>query len=400
MNPVILVPGLFGSRLEAVSRKNPSDKKLVWFPSLKTMNEDMVYYLWGKYISAREEFVSFCDDEYAIQPVLGVDGCLTLTDLYKVPIVGKKACYFYDMHKMLVKSGRQVTAFTYDWRQDPTGSFIQSKFREFIIQQRQVFKTTKFDLVCHSMGGQVINQFMAQNPDADQFINKLIILGTPFNGANGRALNYFNIENLRDLKTSDFVFRGFAGASNYAFTPHKRVDIAIQTGKRNYGVKKCLKGVKETTKTHQLIIKQLPEDSLLIEIFKHAKTLEDAFEMIKQLFKQREEKIYTFENLDEYFELINDSVLAPLFSFDSDLNRQIQSRLAQKVDIGSIKALVLSGTGKKMLNFKLEEGIGDKTVLLESAQAYTFDAQYDQIEATHMEMVGEKVFKKLLDFIK
>ena len=70
--------------------------------------------------------------------------------------------YFYDLEQALKKlgyvEGTTLFGFSYDWRQDPTGEFIQHEMRECV---SRIFALTgkKIRVFAHSMGGIVARQF-------------------------------------------------------------------------------------------------------------------------------------------------------------------------------------------------------------------------------------------------
>ncbi|CAL6081675.1 Lecithin-cholesterol_acyltransferase [Hexamita inflata] len=226
MNPIVLIPGITGSRLVARSRRDKKQKQ-VWFPSMSSLYEDMVEYLWGSYDQVSQKFVSHCDKEYEIMPVPGINGCMSLSALANIPFIGKSLVYFQSMVKFLQSQRFKVIAFTYDWRQDPCGQYIQQSLNAFLQQQSAILNCTQFNFICHSMGGVILNHFLQKNAyKAD----KIVFLGTPFNGSNGQFLNAF--QRGYNLKTNlcRQIFRGFLGVipAVYALIPFEDDGAVVQ----------------------------------------------------------------------------------------------------------------------------------------------------------------------------
>lgn len=74
------------------------------------------------------------------------------------------------------RTDREIYFFSYDWRKSNVES--ANKLRDFI----NTLNTDRVDLVCHSMGGIVACQYAANDTNL-QKLNKVITLGTPYEGA-------------------------------------------------------------------------------------------------------------------------------------------------------------------------------------------------------------------------
>ncbi|CAL6100229.1 Lecithin-cholesterol_acyltransferase [Hexamita inflata] len=434
MNPIVLIPGITGSRLVARGRMDQKQKQ-VWFPNMSSLYDDMVEYLWGSYDQVSQKFVSHCDKEYEIMPVPGINGCMSLSAFANIPFIGKSLVYFQSMVKFLQAQRFTVIAFTYDWRQDPCGQYIQQSLNAFLQEQSAILNCTQFNFICHSMGGVILNHFLQQNASK---ADKIVFLGTPFNGSNGQFLNAF--QRGYNLKTNlcRQIFRGFLGAipAVYALIPFEDEGAVVQVKgtinelKQSKGCKKqiinenkpkiMVAQQKAGSQAKQIILDQLVgkevEQALVEQLVKKGSVknifADENLINILQFTEQQEAK-YTFSNIQEFYELSNQTSLQHLFKFDPVLHQQVQQRqrYAAQHDHKDKQILIICGSGQQtdhsatvnqlfVENPTYTKIDGDGTVSLESQMGKHLQAERKVLFATHSELKGKVVFKDILEFLK
>ncbi len=152
--PIIIVPGIMGSRLFSSASKFDNSTK-VWDPDPSLSG------VWGLgdklkgtlYVRPPEDQRTASSREYGAQ------------DTYK-EVVDKLCEKFPD---------RKIYLFSYDWREGIENS--SQKLSVFI----DSLKVDKVDLVCHSMGGLVASSYYCNYGDSK--LDKIITAGTPYEGA-------------------------------------------------------------------------------------------------------------------------------------------------------------------------------------------------------------------------
>ena len=154
-DPVILIPGIMGSRLFA----DEECTDLVWPPEVtaaglnklrKNATKDILYV---KDPSIKQNNLPSSQREY------GVLNCMK--DLIE--------CLYSDL------SDRDIYVFSYDWRKSNVES--AAKLNEFI----NSLNVDKVDIVAHSMGGLVVSWYY-QTQGGDK-LDKVITCGTPYEGS-------------------------------------------------------------------------------------------------------------------------------------------------------------------------------------------------------------------------
>lgn len=120
--PIILVPGLTGSRLQAV---NHATGQVVdcWVPRIcPSMWDTMAKYLWGFYSEEKARYVSWCEPEWSVEAVTGTTGVEWLSGqaVTRLPVISKQVSYFHELLCRFRKVGytddHNLVAFPYDWR--------------------------------------------------------------------------------------------------------------------------------------------------------------------------------------------------------------------------------------------------------------------------------------------
>jgi|GEM_PF-3398812 len=175
--PVVIVPGIFGSRLNRAS-----DGEEVW-PAI------------GKMTSILD-----LSDSYLNELKLDNDGNEIL-DMNSPEVIEK--VLFFNQYGNLIKKfkdsgyvvGRDLFVVPYDWRLDITKS---SRDLDVALSQAITNSPTgKVNIIAHSMGGLLVKDYLMRNGDAK--VNKLIFAGTPHLGA-PKAFNALNYGDDFDFK--------------------------------------------------------------------------------------------------------------------------------------------------------------------------------------------------------
>lgn len=182
--PVVIVPGIMGSRLVTVSGEE------VW-PNTLLM-------------------VSSFEDLYLNDLTILEDGVTSKVGLYASEVIeglgGQD--FFGGLINLLEEDGyirnENLFTFPYDWRLDV--NVIANELRNKILEIKNITGSEKVDIIAHSMGGLVSRAYM--NIDMDFSINKLITLGTPHSG----SPKAFKILNYGDNLGVSFLF-GLIGLS-------------------------------------------------------------------------------------------------------------------------------------------------------------------------------------------
>jgi len=171
--PVIIVPGIMGSRLNRVS-----DGEEVW-PNISRMIDPFTP-----------------SDSYLDDTILNLDGAeffggeLSADSVIRVATgtilgtVSVQRSVYENIFKFLENdgyvSGLSLFESAYDWRLDLASS--SRRFGETLEVALQNSPTGKVNIVAHSMGGLFVKKYLSEISDTS-FINKLIIAGSPQAGS-------------------------------------------------------------------------------------------------------------------------------------------------------------------------------------------------------------------------
>ena len=197
--PVVLVPGVGGSRLMAYppSSSSPSVPGVPRdvYLSLTEFNSHFTKYLGGDYDWDACEYVSHgeVDGEFAIRPEEGDAGLAAIEHLCRVGPLGGLVPYYASFIARLERVGytRGKTLFgaPYDWRQAPWAPSTQAAFERSLEMAVEAADGAKVDLITHSYGGLVAQYFLAFSPHrAAELVESWTAIGVPFNGAPVKAL--------------------------------------------------------------------------------------------------------------------------------------------------------------------------------------------------------------------
>jgi len=181
-NPIILIPGIMGSRLFA----DEECTELVWDPEptlddlsnlRKNASNDILYV---KDPSIKQNYLLSSEREYG-----AIDCMEDLVD---------NLCYDLPF--------RDIYVFSYDWRKSNVES--AAKLNEFI----KSLNVDKVDIVAHSMGGLVVSWYY--QTQGGEKLDKVITCGTPYEGA-PHLLEVVDKGNIRHKKLDNFALLTLGG---------------------------------------------------------------------------------------------------------------------------------------------------------------------------------------------
>lgn len=224
--PIILIPGVCGSKMDAVNRKTGKVER-AWvsndiFPP--RIGRKFFQYLWGYPDTETDEYTSYVDPYADIRVVEGLAGCDYLIDhpiikgiekrFPKVQL-GRYFARFADKLEMEYGyvTGETLFGFAFDWRQPLYSPLVVGKLRALIEHARKQNGGKPVLILAHSLGGIVAKAYCQHYPDWFGQIRRLITLGTPFDISssviylsylNGYALNIPGVRQLtaRVIQTS------------------------------------------------------------------------------------------------------------------------------------------------------------------------------------------------------
>ena len=164
--PIIIVPGVMGSRLYDGDNQ-------VWSPTVEGFNLD-------KYLQMTNELSvrnNYDDNSVPLNQALLSSGNREYgaTDIYKGLVEGILTRFENDDDY-----SRSVYFFSYDFRKSNIESAVElEKYIQSILDSNSEYD--KVDIVAHSMGGLVMSGYVSKF--GTENINKIITVGTPYEGA-------------------------------------------------------------------------------------------------------------------------------------------------------------------------------------------------------------------------
>ncbi|KAF7003209.1 hypothetical protein CFC21_018568 [Triticum aestivum] len=187
LDPVLLVPGIGGSILEAVDEAG--NKERVWVRILAADHECREK-LWaqfdastGKTVSVDEKIhITVPEDRYGLYAIDTLDPDL---------IIGDDSVYYYhDMIVQMIKwgyqEGKTLFGFGYDFRQSNRLSETLDKFSKKLESVYTASGEKKINLITHSMGGLLVKCFMSLHGDVfEKYVKSWVAIAAPFQGAPG-----------------------------------------------------------------------------------------------------------------------------------------------------------------------------------------------------------------------
>ncbi|KAG0564382.1 hypothetical protein M758_8G102500 [Ceratodon purpureus] len=187
MNPVLLVPGIGGSILNAVDKKG--HKERVWVRLFEADHEFrsklFSYYdpVTGKTHSLDKNItIEVPEDRFGLYScdILDPDVIVRLDTVY----------YFHDLITQMkswgYKEGKTLFGFGYDFRQSNRLGETMDRMKVKLETMYEASGGRKVDIITHSMGGLVVKSFLALHPEVfEKYVNSWIAVTAPFQGAPG-----------------------------------------------------------------------------------------------------------------------------------------------------------------------------------------------------------------------
>ncbi|KAF8649986.1 hypothetical protein HU200_064147 [Digitaria exilis] len=187
LDPVLLVPGIAGSILEAVDEAG--NKERVWVRILAAEHEFREK-LWSKFDASTGRTVSVNEKTRIVVPEDRY-GLYAIDTLDPDMIIGDETVYYY--HDMIVEmikwgyqEGKTLFGFGYDFRQSNRLSETLDRFSKKLESVYTASGGKKINLITHSMGGLLVKCFVSLHSDVfEKYVKSWIAIAAPFQGAPG-----------------------------------------------------------------------------------------------------------------------------------------------------------------------------------------------------------------------
>lgn len=182
--PVILIPGVGGSRLEVEQNGKRSEIWLGLGDSLIGINDPKHRRLLSlEPIKANSVDVQPVVRDVTIHPEK--DDFYAIEYLSYAPFLKELTEQYYSMVKELEKAGykkhRTLFALPYDWRYSSTKN--AKLLKEEIDAALKASGANQVHLVAHSMGGLLVKETLLSNVSYQRKVNRVVYMGTPFLGS-------------------------------------------------------------------------------------------------------------------------------------------------------------------------------------------------------------------------
>ncbi|CAI5472950.1 unnamed protein product [Closterium sp. Yama58-4] len=209
LNPVLLIPGIGGSILNAVS-EDGKKKERIWV-RLYNADQEFRTKLWSKYNPKTGKSESLDDKSHIEVPDdnHGLYSCDILDPDVSVPL--DVVCYYHhtivEMRKWGFKDGETLFGFGYDFRQSNRLPESLDRLRARL-EAIVAASGRRVDVVTHSMGGLLFKSFVALHPaDAKRLVRKWVSIAAPFRGAPGFIMDTLltGVEFLKGWQKSLFI---------------------------------------------------------------------------------------------------------------------------------------------------------------------------------------------------
>ncbi|GJP31658.1 hypothetical protein CLOM_g14718 [Closterium sp. NIES-68] len=208
-NPVLLIPGIGGSILNAISNDGKK-KERIWV-RLYNADQEFRTKLWSKYNPEtgktesldRESHIEVPDDNH------GLYSCDILDPDVSVPV--DVVCYYHhmvvEMRQWGFKDGESLFGFGYDFRQS---NRLPETLERLRARLEAIVAATgrRVDVVTHSMGGLLFKSLAALHPaDVKRLVRKWVAIAAPFRGAPGFIMDTLltGVEFLKGWQKSLFI---------------------------------------------------------------------------------------------------------------------------------------------------------------------------------------------------
>ncbi|CAL9781887.1 unnamed protein product [Musa acuminata subsp. burmannicoides] len=187
LDPVLLVPGIAGSILNAVDDNGKEER--VWVRILGADHEFRAK-VWSQFDPATGKTISL-DEKSRIMVPEDRYGLYAIDCLDPDMIVGRDGvCYYHDMIEQMITWGYQegttLFGFGYDFRQS---NRLQETLDRLSAKLESVYVSSggkKMNIITHSMGGLLVKCFMCLHSDIfEKYVKSWIAIAAPFQGAPG-----------------------------------------------------------------------------------------------------------------------------------------------------------------------------------------------------------------------
>ncbi|KAM1007993.1 hypothetical protein EV1_004439 [Malus domestica] len=194
LDPVLLVPGIAGSVLNAVDEESGAEER-VW---VRILSADYTFRtkLWSRFDPSTGKTESM-DPKARIVVPEGRYGLQAIDALDPDMVIGQEGVYyFHDMIVELTKwgfqEGKTIFGFGYDFRQSNRLQETLDRLAEKLEAVYEASGGKKITIITHSMGGLLVKCFMCLHSDVfEKYVNKWIAIAAPFQGAPGYVTSTF-----------------------------------------------------------------------------------------------------------------------------------------------------------------------------------------------------------------
>lgn len=187
LDPVLLVPGIAGSILQAVDPDGNSER--IW---VRILAADYVFRtkLWSKFDPSTGKTVSLDPNTTIVVPE-DRHGLFAIDVLDPDLILGRECVYYFhemitEMLKWGFQEGKTLFGFGYDFRQS---NRLQDTMDRFAAKLESIYIASggkKINLISHSMGGILVKCFMSLHAGVfEKYVKNWIAIAAPFRGAPG-----------------------------------------------------------------------------------------------------------------------------------------------------------------------------------------------------------------------
>ncbi|CAH9145709.1 unnamed protein product [Cuscuta epithymum] len=185
LDPVLLVPGIAGSILNAVNHKTGCSER-IWVRILGA-DREFCDKLWSHFDSSTGQTVNL-DTDTSIEVPEDRYGLYAIDCLDPDMIIGcDSVYYFHDMIVEMLKWGYQegttLFGFGYDFRQSIR---FHETLERLAAKMESVYIASggkKINIISHSMGGLLVKCFLALHSDIfEKYVKSWIAIASPFQG--------------------------------------------------------------------------------------------------------------------------------------------------------------------------------------------------------------------------
>ncbi|KAJ8627692.1 hypothetical protein MRB53_020999 [Persea americana] len=188
LDPVLLVPGIGGSIMNAVNDEDGSEER-VWVRILGADHEFRTK-LWSRFDPSTGH-TSSLDPKTRIVVPEDRYGLYAIDNLDPDLIIGQECvCYYHDMIEEMIQwgyqEGKTLFGFGYDFRQSNRLQEILDRFSAKLESVCNASGGKKINIITHSMGGLLVKCFMSLHTDIfEKYVKNWIAIAAPFQGAPG-----------------------------------------------------------------------------------------------------------------------------------------------------------------------------------------------------------------------